>query len=35
LRSTGDPSVDIGGLRNVRLVIQAGNVVAKDGQVLD
>jgi len=31
----GDPSVAIGDLRNVRLVVQAGKVVAKDGQVLD
>jgi imidazolonepropionase-like amidohydrolase len=31
----GDPAVDIGTLRNVRLVVQAGKIVAKDGQVLD
>jgi imidazolonepropionase-like amidohydrolase len=31
----GDPSVDIGALREVRLVMQAGTVVARDGQVLD
>ncbi len=31
----GDPSVDVCTLRNVRLVMQAGKIVAKDGQVLD
>jgi len=29
----GDPSMDIGALRQVRLVLQAGQVVARDGQV--
>jgi imidazolonepropionase-like amidohydrolase len=31
----GDPSTDISTLRNVQLVLQAGKVVAKHGQVLD
>jgi imidazolonepropionase-like amidohydrolase len=31
----GDPSQDIGALRNVRLVLQSGETVARDGQVLD
>jgi imidazolonepropionase-like amidohydrolase len=31
----GDPSQDVGALRNVRLVLQAGTIVARDGQVLD
>jgi imidazolonepropionase-like amidohydrolase len=31
----GDPSQQIGALRNVRLVFQSGEIVARDGQVLD
>jgi imidazolonepropionase-like amidohydrolase len=31
----GDPSLDVGALRNVWLVLQAGSVVARDGQLLD
>jgi len=31
----GDPAVDICALRKVRLVVQAGKIVAKDGQVLN
>ncbi|HET6318433.1 MAG TPA: amidohydrolase family protein [Chloroflexota bacterium] len=31
----GDPATDITALRQVHLVLQAGNVVARDGQVLD
>jgi imidazolonepropionase-like amidohydrolase len=31
----GDPSVDIGAMRTVRLVLRDGTIVARDGHVLD